>query len=241
MSTALPHREGNSATTTKETSGTTTQNPSQSYSQQTSAQASGLKDIKSQPPNNLPTNVPSGTSTDFVAPGSAPFATTGTTTDTTTDPMHAHQDIPSETVGAGVAGDHKPSHALDGSRSSIATTKPDHTNAPLKPAEKGGEHGVNPSAIPTAGGKKIGEDAYTERKSMQADATDSTVVPPTTTSANTARNTGTAEAVGTPSSSSAATHELEGSSVTSSGSGSEHKEKKGLMEKIKEKVHVHKH
>jgi hypothetical protein len=74
---------------------------------------------------------------------------------------------------------------------------------------------------------------------MQADVTDSTIAAPTTTSENTARNVGTAEAAGVPTSS--ATHENEGSSVTSGGSGSEHKEKKGLVEKIKEKVHIHKH
>ena len=143
----------------------------------------------------------------------------------------------------------EPSHSLTGSRDPIAPTKPDHTNSPLKPAEKGGSHGVNPDAIPLAGGKKIGEDAYTERKSLQVDSIDAGL--PATTSSNTARNVGTAEATGRPSTTSE--HEKSSvisggsgsdhkkSSVASGGSGSEHKEKKGLVEKIKEKVHIHKH
>jgi len=257
MSTALPHREGNSTTahseisskpSTAAISGTTTQQSSHSQSKQSPTERTGLEDLKSQPPNNLPTEVPTGTSTDFVAPGSTPSAITGTSseaatssvpsssTNTTTDPMHAHQDIPNETVGSSVPSTSQPSHSLTGSRGSIAPTKPDYTNSPLKPAEKGGAHGVNPDAIPVAGGKKIGEDAYVERKSMQADSIDAGL--PATTSSNTARNVGTAEATGRPSTT---LSEHEKSSVTSGGSGSEHKEKKGLVEKIKEKVHIHKH
>lgn len=193
--------------------------------------------MKLQPPNTLPANVPTGTSTDFADPGTAPATSIGDiSSSNTTDPMHAHQEIPDDTVGNSA-----PSHALTGSRASIAPTKPDHTNAPLKPAEKGGEHGVNPSAIPTAGGKKIGEDAYTERKSMQADSSPLTTTTnlPTETSTNTARNVGTAEAagVGAPS---GVGQEDKKASVGSGSSASDHKEKKGLVEKIKEKVHHHK-
>lgn len=193
--------------------------------------------MKLQPPNTLPANVPTGTSTDFADPGTAPAASTrDISSSNTTDPMHAHQEIPDDTVDNSA-----PSHALTGSRASIAPTKPDHTNAPLKPAEKGGEHGVNPSAIPTAGGKKIGEDAYTERKSMQADSSPLTATTnlPTETSTNTARNVGTAEAagVGAPS---GVGQEDKKTSVGSGSSASDHKEKKGLVEKIKEKVHHHK-
>jgi hypothetical protein len=255
MSTALPHREGNNTTANSETSskpstaavsGTTTHTqPSHSQFQQPPTERTGLEDIKSQPPNNLPTEVPTGTSTDFVAPGSTPSDSTGTssavpsssipsssTNTTTSDPMHAHQDIPNETVGSSVPSTTQPSHSLTGSRGSIA---------PTKPIEKGTSHNVNPDAIPIAGGKKIGEDAYTERKSMQADSIDSGL--PTTTSSNTARNVGTAEATSRPSTT---LSEPEKASVTSgtsgaSGSGEHHKEKKGLVEKIKEKVHIHKH
>ena len=202
--------------------------------------------MKLQPPNNLPANVPTGTSTDFAAPGTTPSisaastitpstTTPSATTDNisssnTTDPMHAHQDIPDRTVGSSA-----PSHSLTGSRASIAPTKPDYTNAPLKPAEKGGDHGINPDAIPTAGGKKIGEDAYVERKSMQADSSPLTTTTnlPTETSTNTARNVGTADATGVG-------HEDKKPSIGSGSSSTEHKEKKGLVEKIKEKVHHHK-
>jgi hypothetical protein len=150
--------------------------------------------------------------------------------------MHAHQDIPDRTVGSSA-----PSHSLTGSRASIAPTKPDYTNAPLKPAEKGGDHGINPDAIPTAGGKKIGEDAYVERKSMQADSSPLTATTnlPTETSTNTARNVGTADATGVGSHSGVG-HEDKKGSIGSGSSGTEHKEKKGLVEKIKEKVHHHK-
>jgi hypothetical protein len=213
-----------------------------------------------EPPNNLPANVPTGTSTDFAAPGTAPSASTITpstntastitpstttpstsTTDNisssnTTDPMQAHQDIPDRTVGSSA-----PSHSLTGSRASIAPTKPDHTNAPLKPAEKGGDHGINPDAIPTAGGKKIGEDAYVERKSMQADSSPltNTTNLPTETSTNTARNVGTADATGVGANGGVG-HEDNKASIGSGSSATEHKEKKGLVEKIKEKVHHHK-
>jgi len=166
-----------------------------------------------------------------------PSATTSDITSSdTTDPMHAHQDIPDRTVGSSA-----PSHSLTGSRASIAPTKPDHTNAPLKPAEKGGDHGINPSAIPTAGGKKIGEDAYVERKSMQADSSPLTATTnlPTETSTNTARNVGTADATGVGASSGVG-HEEKKASIGSGSSASDHKEKKGLVEKIKEKVHHHK-
>jgi hypothetical protein len=255
MSTALPHREGNNTSV----SGTTAQ---RSQPEHSSAQGTGLEDVKSQAPNILPTNVPTGVSTDFVAPGStptdpisgSPAAATGSvpssSTATTADPMHAHQDIPGETVGSSsVPSAYDPSHSLQGSRGSIAPEKPDHTNAPLKPAAKGGDHGVNPDAIPLAGGKKIGEDATTERKSMQVDSLDASSSPlPTTTSASTVRNVGTAEATGTSGTvgsstvgSSTTGHEQEKASVTSGSSDPEHKEKKGLMEKIKEKVHHHKH
>jgi hypothetical protein len=208
--------------------------------------------MKLQPPNNLPENVPTGTSTDFAAPGTipsnsaastiTPSTTTGNvsssdiSSSSTTDPMHAHQDIPDRTVGSSA-----PSHSLTGSRASIAPTKPDYTNAPLKPAEKGGDHGINPDAIPTAGGKKIGEDAYVERKSMQADSSPLTATTnlPTETSTNTARNVGTADATGVGSHSGVG-HEDKKGSIGSGSSGTEHKEKKGLVEKIKEKVHHHK-
>jgi hypothetical protein len=246
MSTALPHREGNNTTANSETSskpsteavsGTTTHTqPSHSQSQKTPTERTGLEDIKSQPPNNLPTEVPTGTSTDFVAPGSTPSDVTGTSStgatsslpssSTTADPMHAHQDIPDGAVGSSTS---QPSHSLTGSRASIA-----------KPVEKGTSHSVNPDAIPIAGGKKIGEDAYVERKSMQRDSIDAGL--PATTSSNTARNVGTAEATGRPSTT---LSEPEKASATSGASGSsdhkDHKEKKGLVEKIKEKVHIHKH
>jgi hypothetical protein len=208
--------------------------------------------MKLQPPNNLPANVPTGTSTDFAAPGTTPSTsvtstitpstvTPSTTTgnvssNNTTDPMHAHQDIPDRTVGSSA-----PSHSLTGSRASIAPPKPDHTNAPLKPAEKGGDHGINPDAIPTAGGKKIGEDAYVERKSMQADSSPlaNTTNLPTETSTNTARNVGTADATGVGAHSGVG-HDDKKGSIGSGSSGTEPKEKKGLVEKIKEKVHHHK-
>lgn len=198
--------------------------------------------MKLQPPNNLPANVPTGTSTDFAAPGTTPstvtpYATTDNiSSSNTTDPVHAHQDIPDRTVGSSA-----PSHSLTGSRASIAPPKPDHTNAPLKPAEKGGDHGINPDAIPTAGGKKIGEDAYVERKSMQADSSPltNTTNLPTETSTNTARNVGTADATGVGAHSGVG-HEDKKASIGSGSSGTEHKEKKGLVEKIKEKVHHHK-
>jgi hypothetical protein len=208
--------------------------------------------MKLQPPNNLPTNVPIGSSTDLVASGTTPSTNTASTitpsittpstttgnisSGPTTDPMHAHQDIPDRTVGSSA-----PSHSLTGSRASIAPTKPDHTNAPLKPAEKGGDHGINPDAIPTAGGKKIGEDAYVERKSMQADSSPltNTTNLPTETSTNTARNVGTADATGVGASTGVG-HDEKKASIGSGSSGTEHKEKKGLVEKIKEKVHHHK-
>ena len=247
MSTALPHREGSNATPNTGVSGTTTEQSSHSQSKQ--PPAAGLEDITSHPPNNLPTNVPGGTSTDFGAPDSTPSAVTGSSaaatssTDTTTDTRN-------EPVGSSVPSTSEPSHSLTGSRGSIAPTKPDYTDSPLKPAEKGGSHGVNPDAIPLAGGKKIGEDAYTERKSLQVDSIDAGL--PATTSSNTARNVGTAEATGRPSTTSehekssvtsggSGSDHKEKSSVSSGGSGSEHKEKKGLVEKIKEKVHIHKH
>jgi hypothetical protein len=247
MSTALPHREGNNTTSNTGVSGTTTQQSSHSQSKQ--PPAAGIEDITSHPPNNLPTNVPGGTSTDFGAPDSTPSAVTGSSaaaassTDTTTDTRN-------EPVGSGVPSTSEPSHSLTGSRGSIAPAKPDYTDSPLKPAEKGGSHGVNPDAIPLAGGKKIGEDAYTERKSLQVDSVDAGL--PATTSSNTARNVGTAEATGRPSTTSehekssvtsggSGSDHKEKSSVSSGGSGSEHKEKKGLVEKIKEKVHIHKH
>jgi hypothetical protein len=210
--------------------------------------------------------------------------------------MHASQSIPNETVGSSVPAPFSPSHSELGSRGSIAVTKP---------ADKSGEHGIiNPSAIPTAGGKKIGEDAYVERKSMQADTIDSGLPTGATTSANTARNVGTAEATGIPSTSTSTVghehekssipttstlghehekssipstsilghehekstvpstsalghehekstvpststlgheHEKEKSSLTSGSSEPEHKEKKSLGEKIKDKMHLHKH
>lgn len=229
MSTALPHREGNNTTSSTSVSGTTTQQSSHSQ-----APVAGLEDMTSHPPNNLPTNVPAGTSTDFGAPDSTPSAVTGSSTAATSS-TNTTTDTPKETVGSTVPSTSEPSHSLTGSRGSIAPTKPDYTDSPLKPAEKGGSHGVNPDAIPLAGGKKIGEDAYTERKSLQADSIDAGL--PATTSSNTARNVGTAEATGRPST----TSEHEKSSVVSGGSGSDHKEKKGLVEKIKEKVHIHKH
>jgi hypothetical protein len=73
---------------------------------------------------------------------------------------------------------------------------------------------------------------------------------PATTSGNTARNVGTAEATGRPSTTlsehekssvTSGSSQKEKSVTSSGGSGSEHKEKKGLVEKIKEKVHIHKH
>lgn len=233
MSTALPHREGNNTTSSTGVSGTTTHQSAQSP-------VAGLEDITSQPPNVLPTNVPEGTSTDFGAPDSTPSAVTGTSSAAATSSIPSSStntttDISDKTAGSSVPTTSDPSHSLTGSRGSIAPTKPDYTDSPLKPAEKGGSHGVNPDAIPLAGGKKIGEDAYTERKSIQVDSIDAGL--PATTTANTARNVGTAEATGRPST----TSEHEKSSVVSGGSGSEHKEKKGLVEKIKEKVHIHKH
>jgi hypothetical protein len=211
MSTALPHREGNNTTSSTETSskpsaagltGTTSQHTSQSHPEHSST-PTGLEDITSQPPNNLPTNVPTGTSTDFVAPGSSTSAIPSSTTESTSNPMHAHQDIPNkETVGSSVPAAFGPEHSELGSRGSIAVTKPDN--------------GVNPSAIPTAGGKKIGEDAYVERKSMQADTIDSGLPTGATTSANTARNVGTAEATGVPTTTASTVgHEHEKSSVPS--------------------------
>jgi hypothetical protein len=249
MSTALPHREGNNKTSSTGVSGTTTQQPS--HPQSKDASVAGLEDIKSQPPNVLPTNVPAGTSTDFGAPDSTPSAVTGTSSAAATSsiPSSSTNNTTDTPVGSSVPSTTEPSHSLTGSRDPIAPTKPDHTNSPLKPAEKGGSHGVNPDAIPLAGGKKIGEDAYTERKSLQVDSIDAGL--PATTSSNTARNVGTAEATGRPSTTSE--HEKSSvisggsgsdhkkSSVASGGSGSEHKEKKGLVEKIKEKVHIHKH
>jgi hypothetical protein len=289
MSTALPHREGNNTTSSTETSskpsaagltGTTTQHTSKSQPEHSSA-PTGLEDITSQPPNNLPTNVPTGTSTDFVAPGSSTSAVHSSTTESTSNPLHASQSTPNETVGSSVPAPFSPSHSELGSRGSIAVTKP---------AEKGGEHGIiNPSAIPTAGGKKIGEDAYVERKSMQADTIDSGLPTGAPTSANTARNVGTAEATGIPSTTTTTVghehekssipststlgqehekstvpststlghqhekssvpststlgheHEKEKSSVISGSSEPEHKEKKSLSEKIKDKMHIHKH
>lgn len=239
FSTAIPFIGGkkepdsSSVNTTAAASSTTTTQPQPEQTPTTTH--STLEDVKSQPPNVLPSAVPTGTSTDFAAPGSAPITTTSN------DPMHAHQDIPTDTVGGNsTSSSAQPAHSLAASRASIAPEKPDHTNAPLKPAERGGQHGSNPSAIPLAGGKKIGEDAYTERKSFQADATDSSIPPPAAgmgseTTANTARNVGTAEAGAGRSSIG------EKESVTSgTGSGhSEGKEKKSLKEKIKEKVHKH--
>lgn len=223
MSTALPHREGNNTTSNTGVSGTTTQQTSQSP-------VAGLEDIKSQPPNVLPTNVPEGTSTDFGAPDSAPSAVTGSSAATTSSipssSTNTTTEISDKAAGSSVPSTTAPSHSLTGSHDSVT---------PTKPAEKSGTHNVNPDAIPLAGGKKIGEDAYTERKSIQVDSIDAGL--PATTTANTARNVGTAEATGRPST----TSEHEKSSVVSGGSGSEHKEKKGLVEKIKEKVHIHKH
>jgi hypothetical protein len=268
MSTALPHREGNNTTSSTETSskpsaaaltGTTTQHTSRSQPEQSSA-PTGLEDITSQPPNNLPQNVPTGTSTDFVAPGSSTSAVPSSTTYSASNPKPLNEAIPSETAGSSVPAPFSPEHSALGSRGSIAVSKPDN--------------GVNPTAIPTAGGKKVGEDAYVERKSMQADSIDSGLPTGATTSANTARNVGTAEATGIPSTTTSTLghehekssvpitstlghehekssipststlgheHEKEKSSVVSGSSEPEHKEKKSLKEKIKEKVHIHKH
>lgn len=175
--------------------------------------------------------------------------------------MHAHQDIPSEPATGGIgrsSASGPPSHSLPGSKGSIAPEAPDHSTAPLKPAAKGGDHGVNPAAIPTAGGKKLGEDSYTERKSISADAgagagTGISSGLPTETSTNTARNTGTAApAVGgagvvddnvTSSSTSGSGAGLEKetspSNSNSNSNSSGHKKKPSLVEKIKEKVHKH--
>jgi hypothetical protein len=234
MSTALPHRDVKNTTSSNESSskssasagsGTTTQKS------EPSAQGTGLEDIKSQPPNNLPDKVPTGTSTDFVVSGSTPSATTGassaaaagsipsSSTNTTADAMHAHQDIPTENVDSSTLSTSQPSHPVEGHRDSI----------------------VNPDAIPTAGGKKIGEDAYVERKSMQADSIDPGLPTAAATSANTTRNVGTAEATGTPSTFEHGLEHEKKSSVTSGSSETEHKEKKGLTEKIKNKLHIHKH
>jgi hypothetical protein len=248
MSTALPHREGKNTTSNTGVSGTTTQQPS--HSQSKDSPVAGLEDITSQPPNVLPTNVPTGTSTDFGAPDSTPSAITGSSSGAATSsvPSSSTNTTTDTPVGSSVPSTTEPSHSLTGSRDPIAPTKPDHTNSPLKPAEKGGSHGVNPDAIPLAGGKKIGEDAYTERKSLQVDSIDAGL--PATTSGNTARNVGTAEATGRPSTTlsehekssvTSGSSQKEKSVTSSGGSGSEHKEKKGLVEKIKEKVHIHKH
>ena len=236
MSTALPHREGKDNTTANTAvSGTTSQHPSDSN------EHTGLEDIKSQPPNVLPTNVPTGTSTDFGAPDSTTSDVAGASSAAATSSVPSSSTntttkIPDETVGSSAPSTTEPSHSLTGSRGSIAPEKPDYTDSPLKPAEKGSAHAVNPDAIPLAGGKKVGEDAYVERKSMQVDSIDAGL--PATTSSNTARNVGTAEATGRPSTT---LSEPEQPSVTSGSSESEHKEKKSLKEKIKEKVHIHKH
>jgi hypothetical protein len=244
MSTALPHREGNNTTTT----GTTTQQPS--HPQSKHSPVTGLEDITSQPPNVLPTNVPTGTSTDFGAPDSLPSAVTGTSSSAATSSIPSSStntttDTSDRTAGSSLPSTTEPSHSLTGSRSSVTPTNADHTDSPHKHTEKSSSSNVNPDAIPLAGGKKIGEDAYTERKSMQVDSIDAGL--PATTSSNTARNVGTAEATGRPSATlsehekASVVSDKEKSSVTSGGSGSEHKEKKGLVEKIKEKVHIHKH
>jgi hypothetical protein len=79
---------------------------------------------------------------------------------------------------------------------------------------------------------------------MQADSSPltNTTNLPTETSTNTARNVGTADAtgVGAHTHSGVVGHEEKKASIGSGSSGTEHKEKKGLVEKIKEKVHHHK-
>lgn len=161
--------------------------------------------------------------------------------------MHATQPIPNASAGTGA-----PSHSLPPSKASIAPVdKPDHSNAPLKPAAKGSEHsGINPDAIPLAGGKKIGEDAYEERKSFSAEGAAAGVGAGGLggeTGANTARNVGTAGGLG---STAGVEKEKERESVDSgagastaspseSTSSSGHKKKHSLVEKIKEKVHKH--
>lgn len=256
FSTALPFvGKGNKAPESSDVNTTSTPSAAafpntttQSEDPSTLTKTSTLEDVKSQPPNNLPSAVPTGTSTDFAAPGSsAPGATSDTVTGRDTDPMHAHQDIPTSTVGGNdrTGTNSAPSHSLAASRASVAPLeKPDHDNAPLKPAERGGQHGSNPSAIPVAGGKKIGEDAYTERKSVQLDSAPSTGGAGLggETSANTARNadpTAASTTTGTTAASTTGTSSSAGEKESVSSGHSEGKEKKSLKEKIKEKVHIH--
>lgn len=261
FSTAIPFiggknktSENNEANSTSTAAAAATANSEQQKpnveTEQPSDRHTSLEDVKAHPPNHLPTVVPTGHSTELAPSDSNPSteaaAAVGTSSSgNPTDPMHAHQDIPSDPATGGIGrGSGPPSHALAGSKGSIAPELPDHSNAPLKPAAKGGDHGINPDAIPTAGGKKLGEDSFTERKSISVEGGSASGGLPTETSANTARNVGTAapavggagaEDVSSTSGSGAGLDKESSPSTSSSG----HKKKPSLVEKIKDKVHKH--
>lgn len=189
FTTALPTEKQQSTEefTSKTAAGpTTTEPPAQSTG--TSAPAPALKPaLKDLPPNHLSDDVPKGYSEDLDTNTRPPPATKPTPPPTamsseqqpTGGAMSATQPIPDEGgVGAAPKASSPgiPSRDLPGTRGSIAPEKPDHSSAPLKPADASHPvHHGHGGSIPTAGGVPVGQAAgearrasIAERKSMQA-------------------------------------------------------------------------
>lgn len=104
-------------------------------------------------------------------------------------------DAPGEDSAANSGDGAPPASELAGTKAPIREDPPDYSKAPLRPAEKiapGGDghgHGSNPSAIPTAGGVKLGVRASEDRHESSAGVTSTDN--DSTTRSNTQANIGT--------------------------------------------------
>lgn len=202
-----------------------------------------VEEQKNLPPNHLPSSVPEGQSTDLETP-----AATGTENPLAAAALAEGSKSAESATDSSAPPPPESSDSLPGASGPRASTLPGTHASRTEPtpghSEAKDKHRENPSAIPVAGGKKLGEAAEEERKASGVGdrpraSVDTGAASPATGAASSA--TGASSAASPPPSegpgkSSMASDRSGASAAEGEGEGKEGKKHRNPLSKIKEKL-----